>query len=201
MFAYLKGTLVHISPLEVTVDINGVGYQILIPLNAVDHLPGLGETVQLYTSFVVREFSHTLFGFLDPNERETFEMLLNVTGIGPKLALSLIGYLSLSALQTAILSQDILTLCKIPGVGKKTAERLIVELKDKMSHLVPSSFLDSALTSHKDPKRQQIQDAMLALVNLGYNQSKAQKAIQAGLKEVSDTCDLAALITCALRHM
>lgn len=200
MFAYLKGILVHTTPLNVTLDVNGIGYQIFTPLSSLEKLPPLGETIQFHTSFVVREFAHTLYGFLTMEERDVFEDLLNVTGIGPKLAINLIGHLSLRALQTAVFNQDIMTLCKIPGVGKKTAERLIVELKDKLSQL-PQSSLDHSYVIKLDPKKQQIQDAVLALINLGYNQSKAQKAIQNGLKEVPENFDLAALITCSLKHV
>lgn len=202
MFSYIKGLLVQITPLQAIVEANGIGYTLLIPLSVLDKMPEINQTIQLYTSFVVREFSHTLYGFLHPNERDAFEVLLNVTGIGPKLALSLIGALSLTALQTAIVSQDIITLCKVPGVGKKTAERLIVELKDKLTDLVQMAYPgESIVVSHKDPRKQQIQDALLALINLGYHQSKAQKAIQTGLKELPEQFELVTLITCALKHV
>lgn len=200
MFAYFKGILAYIHPTYVVVDVNGVGYAIFIPCRLLGELPPLGQSVQLYTSFVVRESSHTLYGFLNSQERDIFDVLMNVTGIGPKLALSLIGHLSFPELQMAVAHQDLQTLCRVPGVGKKTAERLIVELKDKLPSFLPLSAANLAI-SVSDPKSQHVQDAMLALINLGYNQSTAQKAIKQSLKELPETADLALLITTALKNI
>lgn len=199
MFAYLKGILETAHPTYVVVDVQGIGYSLLIPCRLLGELPTLGQPIKLYTSFVVREASHTLYGFLDSQERDMFEVLMNITGIGPKLALSLIGHLTFYELQTAVASQDLPTLCRVPGVGKKTAERLIVELKDKLPHLLLSSPTDKAMTL---PSYQaQVQDAMFALMNLGYNQNTAQKAIKQSLKETPEIDDLALLITTALKNI
>lgn len=200
MFAYLKGTLAIVHPTHVVVDVNGIGYTLFIPCRLISELPELGLPVQFFTSFVVRESSQALYGFLNSHERDLFEALLNVTGIGPKMALSLIGHLTFHELQSAVANHDVPTLCRVPGVGKKTAERLIVELKDKLSNLFP--IHPSNLAVHiPDQKTQQIQDAMLALVNLGYNQSLAQKAIKQSLKDLPETVDLALLITTALKNI
>lgn len=201
MYAYLKGVLVSANASQVIVDINGIGYVLFIPHRVLEQLPFIGQPVQFYTTFVVREFAHSLYGFINEHERDVFEVLMNITGIGPKLALSLIGHLTLPALQEAIAVQDLRTLCKVPGVGKKTAERLIVELKDKLAHLLQFDMTDYAAVKMKDPKNQNLQDAILALINLGYTQSVAQKAVKQSLKELSEEADLAGLITMSLKYI
>jgi len=201
MFSYFKGILSAINPTYVIVDVHGVGYAIFIPCRLHVELPPLGQTVQFFTTFVVREASQSLYGFLKCQERDVFEVLMNVSGIGPKLALSLIGHLSFDELHTAVAHQDLTTLCRVPGVGKKTAERLIVELKDKLPNLLPLNESSLAITL-PDSKTQHIQDAILALINLGYNQSTAQKAIKQTLKDLpEETVDLALLITNALKNI
>lgn len=200
MFAYLKGKLVSSTPSQAVVDVNGVGYLIFIPCSVLGQLPHLGELVQFHTSYVVREFSQALYGFLDAQERNVFEILMNVTGVGPKLALSLIGHLPPFQLHGAIQQQDLPALCRVPGVGKKTAERLVVELKDKLAQFLALNPASLAVQM-KDPRLQQIQDATLALINLGYTQHLAQKAIKQSLKELPEDYDLATLITSALKNI
>lgn len=200
MFAYIKGTLVSANPSYVVVDANGMGYAIFIPCRILGELPAPTQTVQLYTTFVVREFSHALYGFLSSQERDLFELLMNVTGVGPKLGLSLIGHLTFPELQAAIAHQDLPTLCRVPGVGKKTAERLIVELKDKLPRLMTIAAVSMTIPV-SDSHSPMAQDAMFALMNLGYNQSTAQKAIKQSLKELPESVDLALLITTALKNV
>ena len=200
MFAYVKGVLVSLNPSYAVVDVNGVGYAIFIPYRVLGEMPALGHVVQLYTTFVVRESSQVLYGFLNGQERDLFEILMHVTGVGPKLGLSLIGHLTFSELQSAVACQDLPILCRVPGVGKKTAERLIVELKDKLPHLMPLAAANVAISA-PETQSPHTQDAMLALMNLGYTQSTAQKAIKQSLKELSENADLALLITTALRNV
>ena len=199
MFAYIKGLLTLIQPTCVVVETQGIGYTLFIPSRLLGLLPPLGQSVQFYTTFVVREYAHTLYGFLDSRERDVFEILMSVTGIGPKLALSLIGSLSLPGLRTAILQKDLLTLCQVPGVGKKTAERLVVELKDKLADLLvfPEHL---SLSSTKSPP-QHFHDAVSALVNLGYQRQAAQRAVKQALDELPATHDLSLLITQTLKHI
>lgn len=197
MYAYVKGTLVEAHSTSVIVDVMGIGYSLCIPCRLLSALPPVGEKVQFFTSFVVRESSQALYGFLISQERDLFEALINVTGIGPKLGLSLIGHLTMDQLYTAISHQDYAALSKVPGVGKKTAERLVVELKDKLSNLIPFQPQLTPTT----PQQQHLKDAMLALINLGYNQYNAQKALKETLKVLPDETDLALLITTALKHI
>jgi len=200
MFAYLKGIIASKTITHVVVDVNGIGYFLLIPHQPAEQLPSVGEPVKLYTTFVVREFAHTLYGFLNVHEKEIFEVLMNITGIGPKLALSLIGHLPVAALQQAVMTQDVRALCNVPGVGKKTAERLIVELKDKLANLMQFDIQDFVATTLVDPKQHLTQDAILALINLGYTQSTAYKAVKQSIKELGEEYGLADLITVSLKN-
>lgn len=201
MFAFIRGTLVQSSPSFAIIEANGIGYKIFISPNTFPKLPKIETSLLLHASFVIREFSQALYGFLTAQERDFFEALMNVTGIGPKLALSIIGHIDLHHLNLAINQHDISTICKIPGIGKKTAERLIIEMRDKLSSLLPPSPSDFSVHTHADPRSQTINDAMGALINLGYNQITAQKAIKKTLKDTSEEIDLASLITTALKHV
>jgi Holliday junction DNA helicase RuvA len=196
MFAYIKGALISTHASSIVVEVNGIGYYLYVPFRLLQELPALGSTIQFHTSFVIRENSQALYGFLSAQERDIFEILLNVSGVGPKLALSLIGHLTFGQLQTAIIYQDLPTLCRVPGVGKKTAERLVVELKDKLTQI--SHCQESAPVP---AFRQCAQDGVLALINLGYHQSAAQKAIKQSLQELSEDADLPLLITTALKKI
>lgn len=198
MYSYLKGILVQAHHSYVLLEVHGIGYYLHTPCRLLGELPQLGVQVQFFTSFVIREAFQALYGFLCSKERDLFEGLINISGIGPKLALSLIGHLTFDQLTTAVGNQDLPTLCRVPGVGKKTAERLIVELKDKLPHLLPIQAANSLLDIAK-PKH--LQDAMLALINLGYNQNTAQKALRQTINELPETTDLALLITTALKNV
>lgn len=201
MISFVKGILTHTSPIKVTIDVNGIGYLIFIPTHLYNQLPSLKEEVLLHTSFVIREFSQALYGFLSPMERDMFEVLLDVSGVGPKLALSIVSHLSLKELQQAISNRQINALCKVPGIGKKTAERLTIELQDKLASLAPHHAADFAIPAPFNTRDQQINDAMRALINLGYTQLSAQKAIKESMKELPEEIDVASLITTALKHI
>lgn len=191
MFEYIKGKLTESSPMKAIVDISGLGYRILIPLSNYAKLPQLGQEVLLYLSPIIREDAHTLYGFLTRHERDLFEKFTNISGIGPKTALALIGHMDISQLQFAISQSNISALCKIPGIGKKTAERLIIEMRDKIKGQdIP----------HEGPQGTAF-DAISALINLGYQPAHAQKAIKSALGSVKDEPDLPSLITLALRHL
>jgi len=197
MYDYIKGTLVELSPTKATLETQGVGYVLWIPLSCFGKLCSMQrKEVCLFTSFVVREDSHRLFGFADKLERDAFNTLSDVSGIGPKTALSIIGHLSLKELELAIHEQDAVTLCKVPGIGKKTAERLLLDLKDKLKHLHSSSAIDQAVSPEH---AHLVQDALSALMNLGYNQAVARPAIKKTLEQSKKTLELSQLITLALK--
>lgn len=201
MIAYIKGILQHTSPSSVIVETCGIGYRVFIPLSTFSKLPGLKESVLLHTSYVIREQSQTLFGFFVESECLLFEQLLNVSGVGPKLALSLIGHLTPQQLGQAFASHDLAQLCKVPGVGKKTAERLVIEMRDKMESYLSIDPSQHAVHLPGDLQSRYAHDAVSALVNLGYNQISAQKAIRRTLSDIPDVIDLSALITHALKHV
>lgn len=199
MFAYVKGTLIIASPSYAVIEAAGIGYKIFISTSTFGQLPQIQNECLLHTSFVVREVSQTLYGFYTAQERDFFEALLNVTGIGPKIALALIGHMPLHDLQMAISQGDIPMLCRVPGIGKKSAERLIIEMRDKV-HLV-HNVQDFAINLNTDLHSQKLCDAVSALINLGYNQQTAQNAIKKTLKDHPESIDLGMLITNALKHI
>lgn len=201
MYSYMKGQLIHATPSAVILEAGGIGYKIYIPANLFNRLPEIEQDTLLHLSFVIRENAQTLYGFLTIQERDLFEVLQNVTGVGPKLALSLTGHLTLTDLHRAVTNHDIGTLAKVPGVGKKIAERLILEMRDKLESLFPQDIAELATSLSLDPKAQRIHDAMGALINLGYNQNSAQKAIKKTLGELPDSADLGTLITAALKNV
>ncbi len=197
MFEYIKGRLAQASPTHITVDVHGLGYRLYIPFNNYAKLPALKNQVLFFVSTVIREDSHKLFGFLFQHERDLFEQLIEISGIGPKTALALIGHMELQELQAAIAQGNIAKVCKIPGIGKKMAERLIVEMRDKIFKV------QGAQTLSEDSQRETrtIQDAVSALINLGYNTVQAQKAVKTAMQTYEKEPALAALITSALRYM
>lgn len=201
MYAYIKGNLIHTSPLHVILETHGIGYRLSTPANIYEKMPPLGSEVLLYTSLQVREDSQTLYGFMNEEEKNLFEMLLGVSGIGPKTALALIGHLSMAEFQLAVHERNLAVLCKVPGIGKKTAERLVIEIKDKLSNLFSTSFTSHVITVESDTLSLKIRDAMGALINLGYNQHTAQKAIKKTLETISEDVDLSILITSALKNV
>ncbi|MEK7339591.1 MAG: Holliday junction branch migration protein RuvA [Candidatus Rhabdochlamydia sp.] len=191
MFDYLKATLIESSPLKVIVEVHGIGYRIWVPIHI--QLPQKGCVITLYVSPIIREDSHQLFGFLTRLERDFFELLITISGVGPKLALCLMGHLELPDLHAAILQGNVQVLSKTPGIGKKTAERLIIELRDKVKTLnLPISSTNN--------NNQMQSDALSALVHLGYPSIQAQKAIKVVLDQLKEP-DLGQLITAALKQI
>jgi Holliday junction DNA helicase RuvA len=176
MISFLHGKLVDVLPTQVTVDVQGVGYEVLIPLSSYDKLPQPGQEVRLLTHLAVREDAHVLYGFMTPPERELFRLLIHtVSGVGPKVALNVLSGISVTAFRGAVATGDIKSLSQISGVGKKTAERMIVELKDKIG----ASGAWEAMSAQRalSPEDQRISDAVLALMALGFKQIEAHEAV------------------------
>ena len=170
MIGKLTGTLVEKTPPAVLVDVQGVGYEVDVPMSTFYNLPGLGERVSLLTHFVVREDAQQLFGFLTAEERTTFRELVKISGVGPRTALSILSGLSVAELAAAVSRQDGARLVKVPGIGKKTAERLLLELKGKLG---PDLALPAA-TAASDAQA----DIVQALVALGYSEREAGAALK-----------------------
>lgn len=200
MYEYLKGKLVEAGPQHAIVDVHGIGYKLLLPVNAFSRMPENGAEVVLYTSYIIRDTAHALYGFLNRQERDLFELLISVSGVGPKIGVSLLGHLGAVDLINAIRHAEVARLCKVPGIGKKTAERLILEIKDKL----PINSSDESANKLNEQASSQyshkIRDAMSALINLGYSQAIAQKAVKQTLKEMDESAELASLITHALQR-
>lgn len=198
MYEYVKGILSEATLAKVTVDVQGLGYSLLIPFNNYSKLPALGTYVTLYVSYVVREDSQKLYGFLTKHERDLFENLIEVSGVGPKTGLALVGHMEVQDLQIAISQGNTQAICKIPGIGKKTAERLIIDMRDKIKKGMDKS-LPAHLIEGSSGEQGIVADAVSALINLGYNTALAQKAIKAAMDKIQGEPELAKLITLALR--
>ena len=188
MIGRIAGVLTEKNPPQVVVVAHGVGYEIDVPMSTFYHLPRTGENVELLTHLVVREDAHLLYGFLTAGERVAFRQLLKVSGVGPKVALSVLSGLSVEDLAMAIAAQDAARLTKVPGVGKKTAERLGLELRDKL----PAAA--GAARGQAPPARSDVVNALLAL---GYNDREAQAAV----KQLPAELALADAIRQALKHL
>lgn len=186
MIGRLTGMLADKSPPQVLLDVGGVGYEVDVPMSSFFNLPGLGERVTLLTHLVVREDAHVLFGFLTAPERETFRQLIKISGVGPRTALSILSGLSVADLAQAVTAQDASRLVKVPGIGKKTAERLLLELKGKVG-------AELAGPGGAAPVDDAQADILQALVALGYNDREARAALKALPAEigVSDGIKLA----------
>ena len=195
MYDYISGKCVRVANDCAVVDVSGIGYKVFITQSTSNTLHLRPSTICLFVSFVVREFSHAFYGFLEQAERDLFEMLLNISGIGPKTALAIIGNLPINDLCDALRRKDIQTLCRVPGIGKKTAERLVIELKD----LLP--YLTTMPSSTKPGQNSIAQDAISALMNLGYHQAIAQKAVKKAVDTNAELADLPSLITLSLKNV
>jgi Holliday junction DNA helicase RuvA len=177
MMAFLQGKLVEAIPTQVTVDVHGVGYEALIPLSSYEKLPPPGQEVKVLTHLAVREDAHTLYGFMTAAERDLFRLLIHtVSGIGPKLALSVLSGMSVTAFRGAVANGDVKALSQISGVGRKTAERIVVELKDKIGSAGAweAASAQRALTLTD----QKLNDGVLALMALGFKQIEALDAVR-----------------------
>ncbi len=174
MIALLTGTLKRKSTDHLIIDVSGVGYQVQTPLSTYYNLPDAGEEVTLHIHTHVREDCLSLFGFLVEKEKDLFLLLMGVSGIGPKLALTVLSSLSVEDISFAIETADDSKLCTIPGIGRKTAARLVLELKDKMKRLSFAGPQDNRTAAKTEP----IEDAVSALVNLGYKKTLAEEALQ-----------------------
>lgn len=199
MISYIKGNLADITEDSIVVDVAGIGWQIFVPGQVLDRLPAMGETIKIHTWLQVREDALTLFGFLTKDDLRIFKMLIGVNGIGPKNALAILSVMSTDDLRFAILGDDAKAIAKTPGVGPKTAQRLILELKDKVS-------LEDAF-EQKMAHVQEVQtdvsgvkaEAVMALTALGYSSSEAWKALS-GI-EIMEGMEVEALLKQALKNM
>src|SRR5258708_8249937 len=201
MITTIQGKLADATPLRVVIEIQGLGYEVHIPVTTAEKLPATGSTVKLHTHVVYREDAQTLYGFASQEERDFFRLLIDkVSGVGPKMALSIMSKLSLNLLQSAINAGDIGTLAKCPGIGKKTAERLVVELKGKLTGYVSESTIVSATVGGDDsaPVGGKQPAAVMALIAPGYKAADADKAVRQASLNLGPGATIEALIKAAL---
>lgn len=200
MYAYVRGVLAELEPNHIVIDVNGIGYNIYIPTNCFDYLPNMGEECKVYTYLYLREDAMMLYGFLRKDDLELFKQLISVSGIGPKGAIGVLSVLSADDLRFAILSGDAKAIAKAPGIGAKTAQRVILELKDKIS--LEDAFekkLEHADALVKSADSQVKNDAVLALTALGYSSAESLKAVSK--VEMTEGMDVEMVLKAALKQM
>ena len=185
VIAFLEGTLAESLPTQIVVNVHGVGYQVMIPVSSFERLPQPGSPVKILTHLTVREDAHVLYGFFSAAERDLFRLLLHhVSGVGPKIALAVLSGLPVEMFKSAVVAGDTAALSKISGVGKKTAERIVLELKDKVG--IAAEWEASSAKNAPSESDARLHDAVLALISLGYKQVEAHKAIRRVI-EVSES--------------
>jgi Holliday junction DNA helicase RuvA len=198
MISFLHGKLVAALPTQVTVDVHGVGYDVLIPLSSFDKLPAPGGDVRLLTHLAIREDAHVLYGFATAAERDLFRMLINtVSGIGPKIALNVLSGMNPIAFRGAVASGDVKALSAISGVGRKTAERIVVELKDKIG--AAGAWEASSAERALSASGQRINDAVLALMALGFKQPEAHETVRAAQTMLGEQATVEELVRAGLK--
>ncbi|PXA03992.1 Holliday junction branch migration protein RuvA [Coraliomargarita sinensis] len=197
MIAHLKGTVLESTPLLVVLDVAGVGYEVHIPVTTAEKVPPIGQPCSLFTQAVYREDSASLYGFATRDDRDFFRLLVEkVSGIGPKIAISMLSRMSPELLRSAIASSDTALLAKCPGIGKKTAERLVIELKDKVGLPASGEALASETATANEPSH--FQDAVSSLMILGYKPADADKLIRKAASRIGADATTEALIKTAL---
>ncbi len=201
MIAYIRGKVVHVSETKVILEVHGMGFQVFITARDASAIPAPGEQVLLHTFFHVKEDAMQLFGFLSQDDREVFKLLLNVNGVGPKAALGVLSAMSADDLRFAVLAGDAKTISKAPGIGNKTAQKMILELKDKMSleDAFEKRMENSAKANVANGMTDAKSEAIQALVALGYSNADALKSVNRA--NASEDMDTEAILKAALKNM
>lgn len=198
MISFLRGKLVETLPTQATIDVNGIGYDVLIPLSSYDKLPQPGQEVKLLTHLVIREDAHMLYGFATGTERDLFRLLINnVSGIGPKTALNVLSGISVTAFRGAVANNDVKALAQISGVGKKTAERIVVELKDKIG--AAGAWEAASAQRALSEEDQKVSDAALALMALGFKQVEAHDSVRKAQATLGSQANVEELVRACLK--
>lgn len=201
MYSYIKGELAEVNTDHIVIDVGGIGYMIYIPAQSLNYLPGIGEMLKVHTYLYMREDAMILYGFLTKDDLEMFKLLITVSGIGPKGGLAILSTLSSDDLRFAVLSGDSKAISKAPGIGSKTAQRVIIDLKDKLS-------LEDAFEKKLEHENEKINvssnsqvknDAVMALNALGYSSTESLKAVSK--VEITEDMDVEDVLKAALKHM
>jgi Holliday junction DNA helicase RuvA len=200
MISQIRGILIEKTPTEIIVDCHGVGYALFISMHTYSSLPDIDQAVRLYSVLVPRETEVQLFGFIDKPERETFHLLTGISGIGPKTALGILSSVTIQELQSAIIKGDVRFLNQLHGVGKKMAERLLVELRDKIQNITGMQAQESDDDSSAPLSSLQY-DAIAALIALGYQKAAAEKSVKVVMKTIQESPTVDIIIKQALREL
>jgi Holliday junction DNA helicase RuvA len=201
MIARIQGTVIEASPLRCVLDLNGLGYEVHIPVTTAEKIPPIGQSTTLFIHAVYREDSATLYGFASTEDRDFFRLLVErVSGIGPKIGISILSRMSVELLRNAIASSDVALLSKCPGIGRKTAERLVIELKDKVfpEGAAPATGKDGVSASTAALPVSNYQDAVASLITLGYKPAEADKLIRKASTQLPAEANVELLIRTAL---
>ena len=200
MITFLRGKVVEAKPTQVILDVGGVGYEALIPISSYDKLPGPGGETLLLTHLAIREDAHVLYGFMSTGERDLFRLLISsVSGIGPKIALNALNGMTVTSFRGAVSNGDIKTISRISGIGKKTAERIVVELRDKIG---PAGGWEAAAEGRGDDEKDAIfNDSVMALEALGIKQSDAVKSVRAARAVLGAQSKVEELVRACLKQL
>ena len=201
MIAFLEGILAESLPTQIVVNVHGVGYQVLIPISSFERLPQIGASVKILTHLAVREDAHQLFGFLEEPERALFRALIKVTGIGPKVALAILSGVPAAEFVRLVQTNDVNALTKIPGIGKKTAERLVLDMRDRLSAWEAGPANSGATVPKESGSSQLSEDAETALIALGYKPQDAARMVVRVMKDKPGIDRSEDIIRLALRAM
>jgi len=195
MISYVKGIMDHKEPNHVIIDVNGIGYEVFIPLSTYEKLPPIGSQLKLNTYHYIREDASQLYGFISTEEKETFELVLSISGIGAKVDLSILSAVSVDDFRRAIAQGDMKTLTRLPGIGKKSAERILLELKDKVGRIhIEENVIRFA-------EAESANDAVAALMSLGASQSMAEYAVYKAEKLLGKDAKIEDIISQALKKV
>lgn len=195
MIAHLHGELARVEPDYVVIDVNGVGYKVFLPNAVASKMPSVGDEIKLFISTIVKEDSITLYGFAEETQQSLFELLLSVSGVGPKVALNILGELQVEQIISAISNEHFHELNRVSGVGTKTAQRIVLELKEKIANLMWTQSVKRSVSVEE----RSAEDATEGLVALGYNRNDARKAVEEALKSVKDKCATSTIVKFALK--
>ncbi len=198
MFAHLNGTVARIEANSVVLDVNGVGYRVVVPVSALSTLPEPGGRVMLHVTMIVREDDFTLYGFLSPADLQVFQIVTGVTGVGPKVALSMLSVMDAGELARSIASNDVRALTGVPGVGPKLAQRIFLELGERMAEFSFTHRVDAAVSGTKASENAAYEDVVEALINLGYSRPDSRKAAERAIANAADKSNTGILIRDAL---
>ena len=199
MIGQIEGTIIEKNPPEILVEVAGITYEILVPMSTLYQLPESGEVVRLHTHFSVREDAQTLYGFYDAETKKMFRSLVRVNGVGPKMALGILSGMSVEDFVQTVRNNDSEAMIRMPGIGKKTAERLMIEMRDKMIEWGSDNNVGSDLSPQ--PRSSFTKDAEVAMINLGYKPQQASRAIAQVLKVHPEINDSEELIRFSLKSM